>query len=352
MIGGRSIRRGEARAILVRAACATAIALLGACGTRSRPLAMPASGASIDRPPATSQPSASPAPALDPVVAEFAGGSIRASELGRYLLQVDRASSLGALSKLVGERIVEREAASLGIAVPAMYLEEERRQVLDALQREATASYGIGTTASDFVRLEFRQDLETYLTMRLEEARRRWIVTRVVRYRALTTERAVLRILVVEDADLAQSVLDQLRAGLDFEALARRHSLHPSRELGGRLPPLAREALHPVVADRAFALAPGALTPVLAIEAPNGRPQYEIVRLEQRLAPLGGDYPALRETVEDSLRSEPLGREEWTAWMLYLERRHGVRITALSGPASRGYAPLSPPGPVGLAHGP
>ena len=263
----------------------------------------------------------------DPVLARYQGGQIRSSDLGRYLLQVLRRESLAAISRMVGEEILRREATDLGVELPRSWVVEEGARIRAAVEREALRAYGVGASSEDYVKQQFRQSLEEHLASRLDQAARRWLFARVIRYHAITTERVEVSICVVAEESEARAVLARIGSGESFGDLARRLSLHDSRERGGRLPALPLEALNPAVATVVSRMKPGDLSDVITVESGVGL-RYEIVRLEGRIPPKEGRWDSLQGEVERSLAQTPLAAHEWTAWMLRLERLYKVELSA------------------------
>lgn len=76
----------------------------------------------------------------------------------------------------------------------------------------------------------------------------------------------------------ADQILQQVRGGGDFAALARQHSDDPaSAQRGGELPWLARGEAVPPFEEAAFALQPGQVSEV--VESPFG---YHVIRMEEQ----------------------------------------------------------------------
>lgn len=264
----------------------------------------------------------------NPVVASYEGREIRAAELGQWFLKTYRREALASLSKLIGLEIVEREAKRIGLSCPPTHLAAMRREIMDVLERDAAVTYGIGTKVERYVRLKFQQSLADHLAMRLEDARQRWLFSRVIRYEAMRTDRVELAMIVTRDRRAIEEVKARLDQGADFARVAKRYSVHESKQRGGRLPPLPKEALNPAVARRAFAMKVGDRTGILDVDDGRGHRQYEIVRLLNRLPGRDVAWSAVADEIEAGLKDRPVDPMEWTAWYLRLERVYKVRVSS------------------------
>jgi hypothetical protein len=269
---------------------------------------------------------AADAPPRDPVLASFTGRNIHASEAALWFFKVHRDKAIAALQKLIGAEIVGREAARVGLEWPAEEVERARQAILGAVQQEAAVQFGLGTTPERFVALRFGESLEAHLERRVEEERQRWLFSRIIRWHFSRQDRVELAVIVVKDPALGRELEAKIRDGADFVALARKHSAHATAKEGGLLPPLPREALVPAVAEAAFALAEGSVTPLVEIEDGTGQRQWELAKVLKRHPARHEDFAALREEIERGLRERPVDVLEWSAWMLGLERLYNVRV--------------------------
>jgi parvulin-like peptidyl-prolyl isomerase len=124
-------------------------------------------------------------------------------------------------------------------------------------------------------------------------------------------EQVRARYLQVDDLALAQTLLQQIRNGDDFSALARQYSLDQYTGLnGGDLGFFARGSLLvPAVEAAAFSLEPGAVSDVLiGTSDDGGQTTYFLVQLIERdpQRPLSADlrYTLLQQTFETWLRAQ------------------------------------------------
>jgi tetratricopeptide (TPR) repeat protein len=79
------------------------------------------------------------------------------------------------------------------------------------------------------------------------------------------SDEVTLRVIVVDSAEEAQSIVTRLTSGEDFIALAHAESIDPTANTGGLLGKLTVSALPPVLKDALVGVAPGQLSPVVRI---------------------------------------------------------------------------------------
>jgi foldase protein PrsA len=254
------------------------------------------------------------------------GREFTAEDVAREFFKTHREEAFAALNKLVVREIIEREAGRIGLTVPESFVAEERKRALEDLRVQALKSYGAGTTPERFVEFALKQSLPDYLRQKDADAAERWLLTRVIRYHGIQSDRVELQLIAVDDEKTAREVVRKLDEGADFAQLAAGYSRHPSRDSGGRLPPMARESLNPAVAERAFALQPGERTSILSVDDGLGRRQFEIVKVLRRLPGRRVAWADVSGEIEDGLRKEPVTRDEFIAWNLRLERLYGVWV--------------------------
>ena len=82
---------------------------------------------------------------------------------------------------------------------------------------------------------------------------------------AAPSDEVTLRVIVVDSAEEAQSIVTRLKGGEDFIALAHGESIDPTANTGGLLGKLAMSALPPVLKDALVGVAPGQLSPIVRI---------------------------------------------------------------------------------------
>jgi parvulin-like peptidyl-prolyl isomerase len=96
-----------------------------------------------------------------------------------------------------------------------------------------------------------------------------------------------LQVIVVDSPDKARQILDRLRNGEDFAAVAKKESIDPSATEGGYLGPIDLSTLRPELRDALKGIEPGRMTGVIAV--PSG---YVILKVLPQSQPAGGQERA------------------------------------------------------------
>ncbi|MCA8931496.1 MAG: peptidylprolyl isomerase [Rhodospirillaceae bacterium] len=110
------------------------------------------------------------------------------------------------------------------------------------------------------------------------------------------TEETHARHILVDNAEEAQEIIDQLDAGGDFVELAQEHSIGPSGDNGGDLGYFTRDQVVPEFADVAFELEPGSYTET-PVETEFG---FHVIQVEDRREV----QPPAFEEVQDQLTQQ------------------------------------------------
>lgn len=196
----------------------------------------------------------------------------------------------GVAEEFIRRHLLEGEAERLGLEADSARIEEEIDQI--ALQNrfpdratleEAIASQGI---TLDSLRLLLKKELSLQmLGEQMVEAATEPSDEELNAFRQEQAEQVRAQHILLQVPDSAQkagvikkaeALLDSVKAGADFAALARRHSEGPSAPQGGDLGYFSRQDMVAPFAEAAFALADsGDVAPAL-VETPYG---FHIIRL-------------------------------------------------------------------------
>lgn len=255
-------------------------------------------------------------------LARVAGESIDASELFGLWMHDDGEGLAAYMDRLVNTRIARNEARRLGVQVAPGEVDARyttARAELEALVRKRGFSGGVDAYVQERLGLEperyfARVRVQCEDQLRAERAVRAWLHS---------SERAALHVIVVADAARVDEVRKALEAGASFEDAARRFSLDPSRERGGRVPPVVRSERSPL-AQLAFRTRPGDVAGPLEQEG-----KLLLARVDEHLPARTGDWAELGPEVLRSLQERPIEDAEFWQWRAAMERLYEVDLSPL-----------------------
>ena len=200
------------------------------------------------------------------------------------------------LDALIERALIAQAAAAQDVAVTPPVVEEKLVELRETAGGEA--NFTAWLEANQFSLEEFRQELAAEMVTEQ-------MVARVTADVPLAVEQVRARYIQVDDAALAGSLLEQVRAGADFGLLAQQHSLdRATAQNGGDLGFFAHGSLLvPEVEAAAFALAESlAVSDVVSATNDQGQTTYYLVQLIERdpQRPLTADlrYLLLQERFE------------------------------------------------------
>ena len=253
-----------------------------------------------------------PTPTLEPLAAMVNGRPIFLADFEKEVARFNQAqeelgisdgeSSSSAqivLEALIETEIIAQAAERGGIEVTDAVVDAQIEELKESSSSEE--SFENWLQANQWTEAEFKEALWTEMVTE----RMVGFVTADVPF---TVEQARARYIQVDDAALAQSILEQVINGADFSALAQQHSLDRlTGEDGGDLGFFARGSLLvPEVEEAAFALQPGQVSEVIMASSPDGSAAaYYLVQLIE--------MDPQRE-ITPSLRSQML-QEKFESWL-------------------------------------
>jgi parvulin-like peptidyl-prolyl isomerase len=257
-----------------------------------------------------------PSPTPDEPMAALVNGeplylSLYEKELARYeQAQAQLGQTPGAngedyraevLDTLIEQKLIAQAARQAGIVVTEAEVTAKLNELIGAAGDPQ--NFAAWMQANQWTEAEFRQALAAEMVTERLVAQ----VTADVPY---AVEQVRARYIQVDDPVLAQSILDQIRAGGDIAALAVEHSLDPTTAPnGGDLGFFARGSLLvPEVEAAAFALQVGQTSELLAVTSSSGQATYYIVQTIER---------DMQRALSAELRSNLL-RERFEGWLQQL----------------------------------
>lgn len=180
------------------------------------------------------------------------------------------------LNALIEQLLIRQAAAAQGVVVSEVMVD----QAMAELQNRAGSpeNFAAWLEANQYTEAEIRNEAAYGLV--LEQ-----MVTAVTANVPLAVEQVRARYIQVDDANLASTLLAQVRNGDDFATLAQIHSLDRyTGENGGDLGFFATGTLLvPEVEAAAFALVePGSVSEVISVTNREGNPVFYLVQLVER----------------------------------------------------------------------
>ena len=286
--------------------------LLAACrqdptATDETATAAPVVQATLPPPVAATSTPVPPTPTpTEPLAAQVNGQPITLADFDRELarfaaVQPPQAALAADASARVLDALIERELILQAAAAEGVVVSDEAvaQRLADLKATYATpAEFDAWLQSVGYTEEEFRAALAAELVMGE-------MVARLTAGVPDTAEQVRARYIQLDDATLAQQVLDRARAGDDFAFLAQQNSVdRVTAEIGGDLGFFAPGSLLvPEVEAAAFALQPEAISDLIAVTDAAGKTTYYIVQVTEREAdrPLSMDaYQAALQAAFDA----------------------------------------------------
>jgi parvulin-like peptidyl-prolyl isomerase len=185
------------------------------------------------------------------------------------------AESEQVLNSLIERRLILQAAAAEGLTVTPEAVDQQLADLRAAANDPGAFDQWLQT--NQWTEEEFREMLEAELIVGE-------MVNRVTANVPTTAEHVRASYIQMDDAALAQSVLERARAGDDFAFLAEQNSVDRlTGENGGDLGWFsAGSLLVPEVEAAAFALQPGEISDVIAVANADGTTTYYIIKVTER----------------------------------------------------------------------
>ena len=227
------------------------------------------------------------------------------------------------IDKLVSTRLALAEAARLNIRLDPAEVETRFTQERDELARRLAGDKGVAKDLDQAIAEQLGFEAPRYLERVRRATIRQMLAERAVRAASLSSETMAVRLIVVVDAETMQKVQDELAAGRDFAELAREYSVDDSKKDGGLVPFVVPQERSPL-ARLAFQ------TPVGQVAGPVEVSDHRfLIRVEERRAPVEGDWTQIESAVEPSLREHPVVDAEFLHWKLQMEGRYPIDLGPL-----------------------
>jgi hypothetical protein len=222
------------------------------------------------------------------------------------------------LDDLVLSHIIVFEAAALQIELPDGAIKKAVETRLATLEREAASSGAASLEA--YIQEALGMEPETYLKYAQEEAAIDLLAPRCVRAWMLTSDHREIRAITVKSQADVDQVQARLAKGEPFADVARALSVDPSKEDGGRLPPVVRGS-DLVLTRTAFAAEVGDVAGPI-----KDRDGMLFVYVESAPKPLEGLWQTIGAEVEASLAARDIEDPEFWQWKAQMLGRYDVNM--------------------------
>jgi len=129
-----------------------------------------------------------------------------------------------------------------------------------------------------------------------------------------------IKLMEVEAEKEAEEILKQLQEGANFEELAKRYSIHASREKGGDIATVKFGSLDSAIKETISKLRPGEVS-----GATKTQSKYYIVKLEEKKEAPEEGFEEVKKRVEKKLRKER-EKERSNEYLKYLRSKASLKI--------------------------
>jgi parvulin-like peptidyl-prolyl isomerase len=232
------------------------------------------------------------------------GETVPMAELHKTLM---KRHGQAVLQELVLRKLIDQEALRAGVTVSEREVQRRYAEALDELKKQFAAEVSLAAMlqAQGVAEAEFHDQVVVRLT--LEK-----LVIRDLLCGAWARPRALFS----STEEKARAMLDKLKAGEDFCALAKAESVDPgSAAREGDLGIRFRGELPAELEEPAFSLPVGTLSGV--IRTPMG---FGILKIEARQEARPRPYPEIRGEVETRLEKDPPSQDDLERFLGRLRR--------------------------------
>lgn len=220
-----------------------------------------------------------------------------------------------ALEMLLANKLAIEAARKEGIRIPKAEIDaqlQEQKALFESDAAYRQTLRNLGMTENDLRKLIEEELLLDKVYERRESEVEITEEELAEAYEAVNARHILIRPEVVEgeedwDAALAKAneILEQLKDGADFVALAAEHSADGTADQGGALGFFPRGVMVPEFEEAAFALQPGELT----AEPVRTQFGYHIIEVLERRVPEGEEYENAKEGLRAQLQYERAGAQ-------------------------------------------
>ena len=251
-------------------------------------------------------------------IGSVAGRKISLSDLVAKWVWREPARVRAILDDLVLSRIIVFEAAAMQIELPDDAIKNAVEARLKNLEADAKASGSPSLEA--YIEEALGMKPPVFMKYAQEEAAIDLLAPRCVRSWLLSNERREIRAISVKSSDEVDQVQARLAQGEPFAEIAKDLSMDPSKDDGGRLPPVVRGS-DLLLARTAFAAEVGEVSGPI-----KDRDGMLFVLVESAPAPLEGGWSEIGDEVEASLDGRDIEDPEFWQWKAQMLSRYEVNM--------------------------
>ncbi len=251
-------------------------------------------------------------------IGSVAGRKIPLSDLVAKWIWREPARVRAILDDIVLSRIIVFEAAAMQIELPDGAIKASVDARLKRLDAEANAAGSPSLEA--YIQEALGMAPDVFMKYAQEEAAIDLLAPRCVRSWLLSSDHREIRAITVKTKAEVDQVQARLAQGESFASVATELSIDPSKEDGGRLPPVVRGS-DLVLTRTAFAAEVGEVSGPI-----KDRDGLLFVLVEAAPTPLEGLWPDIGDEVEASLEARDIEDPEFWQWKAQMLGRYDVNM--------------------------
>ena len=190
------------------------------------------------------------------------------------------------LENIINRTIIYQACQERGIQVTNEEVDQEITRIAKKFNLTPDNWYAMLQTERNLSPMQYRRDVIWPMLALKKIAGNRVDVTEADLQKAFESaygERVMAKMIMVDNFRHAQKVWTEARkTPEDFEKLAQKESIEPnSKAMGGTIPPIRRHSGNKELEDKAFAMKPGEISPVIQV----GFNRFVVIKCEGRTEP-------------------------------------------------------------------
>lgn len=255
------------------------------------------------------------------LVARVGGEPVYVSELLTQWFYLENGRVRDQLGNLIMTRFVLAEANRLHVRIDPDEATQAYTAAVDAIENEIKSSSFAkkkpNLKLDEYVDAVLGLDPIRYRERLRDDALRSLLGQRVTRAWMLQQEHVDLHVIVVGNEEDLKAAQKDLADGIAFETVAKNRSIDPSKAEGGLITPIVKS--NTSLSKLAFE------TPIGKVGGPvSDAGAWLLLRVDDRPAPVSGDWSTIGAAVEASLKKRPVEPLEVKQWHSAMVGRYEV----------------------------